>query len=114
MKASDARHLALSFPETEEAPHFEFDSFRVRGKIFATLAPDGQHLHVFVDEALRESALVLHADCLEKLWWGQKVMGLRVHLPTAKAAVVRQLLANAWKRKAPKRVVAEFDARGPS
>lgn len=28
--------LALSFPETEEAPHFEKTSFRVRGKIFAT------------------------------------------------------------------------------
>lgn len=28
--------LALSFPETSEAPHFDKTSFRVRGKIFAT------------------------------------------------------------------------------
>ncbi len=31
------RHLALSFPETIELPHFEKTSFRVNKKIFATL-----------------------------------------------------------------------------
>ena len=31
------RKLALSFPETEEKPHFEKTSFRVKNKIFATL-----------------------------------------------------------------------------
>lgn len=30
------RTSALSFPETEEAPHFEKTSFRVKKKIFAT------------------------------------------------------------------------------
>jgi predicted DNA-binding protein (MmcQ/YjbR family) len=29
--------MALSFPETTEAPHFERTSFRVKKKIFATL-----------------------------------------------------------------------------
>lgn len=32
------RSLALSFPETEESPHFENTSFRVKKKIFATLS----------------------------------------------------------------------------
>jgi hypothetical protein len=31
------RTLALSFPGTEEKPHFEKTSFRVNGRIFATL-----------------------------------------------------------------------------
>ena len=31
------RKLALSFEETEEIPHFEKPSFRIRKKIFATL-----------------------------------------------------------------------------
>lgn len=30
------RQMALSFPETNEEPHFEKTSFRVRKKIFAT------------------------------------------------------------------------------
>jgi hypothetical protein len=33
------RKLALSFEETTEAPHFEVTSFKVKGKIFATLNP---------------------------------------------------------------------------
>lgn len=31
------RKIALSFPNTEELPHFHLASFRVRKKIFATL-----------------------------------------------------------------------------
>jgi hypothetical protein len=31
------RTLALSFPDTEEQPHFDLQSFRVKNKIFATL-----------------------------------------------------------------------------
>lgn len=31
------RTIALSFPNTEELPHFELTSFRVKGKIFATM-----------------------------------------------------------------------------
>ncbi|MEQ1678684.1 MAG: MmcQ/YjbR family DNA-binding protein [Chitinophagaceae bacterium] len=32
------RELALSFPETDEHPHFERRAFRVKKKIFATLS----------------------------------------------------------------------------
>ena len=32
------RQLALSFPETDEHPHFERRAFRVKKKIFATLS----------------------------------------------------------------------------
>jgi hypothetical protein len=31
------RKLALSFPDTEEQPHFNIPSFRVKKKIFATM-----------------------------------------------------------------------------
>ena len=31
------RQLALSFPETEEQPHFHLTSFRVKKKIFCTI-----------------------------------------------------------------------------
>ncbi len=106
MKLGDARRIALALPEAAEAPHFDFTSFRVRGKIFATAPPDGLHLHVFVDDDARERALELHAEFIEKLWWGKKVVGLRVRLAGAKAAVVRELLHGAWRRKAPKALVS--------
>ena len=41
---ANARKLALSFPEAEERDHQGHPSFRVRGKIFATLWPDEQRV----------------------------------------------------------------------
>ena len=43
------RRLALSLPETTEAPHHDMTSFRVGGKIFATMPPQGDRVHIFVD-----------------------------------------------------------------
>ena len=37
MDANHFRMLALAFPETEESPHHEKSSFKVKKKIFATL-----------------------------------------------------------------------------
>jgi hypothetical protein len=102
MKLAEVRRFALSLPEAAEEPHFHFASFRVRGKIFATLPPGGAHAHIFVGDEEREKALELHPDFIEKLHWGKRVVGVRVTLAKAKAAVVTQLLAQAWKRKAPR------------
>lgn len=41
MTADEFRDIALSFPEAEERSHMNHPDFRVRGKIFATLGPDG-------------------------------------------------------------------------
>jgi hypothetical protein len=105
MKLDAARRIALALPEATEAPHHQYTSFRVGGKIFATAPPAGDALHVFVDDDERERALALQPDCTEKLLWGGKVVGLRVSLAAAPAAFVRQLLAQAWRRKAPKHLL---------
>lgn len=102
MKLAEARRLALKLPEAEEAPHFDYTSFRVRKKIFATAPPSEDFLHVFVDDDAREQAIALHPEWIEKLWWGKKVLGVRVALAAADKAVVARLLQNAWRRKAPK------------
>ena len=96
------RRYALSLAEVTEQPHFDYVSFRIRGKIFLTVPPDGKHLHVFVAEEQRELALAVHAACVEKLWWGGKVVGLRVDLAKAEGKAVKELIDQAWARKAPK------------
>lgn len=40
MTSRQFQQRALAFPEASEEPHFEKTSFRVRKKIFATLAPE--------------------------------------------------------------------------
>jgi hypothetical protein len=99
---ADVRRLALALPDATEAPHFKYTSFRVRGKIFATAPPDGTALHVFVGEEARAQALALQPAAVEKLEWGGKVVGLRVLLARAEAALVGSLLRHAWTCKAPK------------
>ena len=100
MTLAQARRYALSLPGTREEPHFERTSFRVRGKIFATAMPDDGYLNVFVGDAHREPALAgHHPDCVEKLMWGGKAVGLRVSLADASPAVVKDLLLVAWRQK---------------
>ena len=94
------RALAMALPEATEAPHFQRTSFRVRGKIFATA--EAGYLHVFVGEEARGRALALHPGFIEKLPWGAKIVGLRIHLPSATEKVVAALLEQAWRTKAPK------------
>lgn len=106
MKIATVRRYALSLPEVTEEPHFELSSFRVRGRIFATVPPDEEHLHLFVAEPVRVSALASYPECLEKLYWGKRVAGLRLKLAKAKPSVVKLLVLQAWMDKAPKRLVA--------
>ena len=102
MKIAQVRRFALALPEVTEAPHFHLSSFRVRGRIFATVPPGGEHLHVFVGDEDREVALELEPGFLEKLHWGKRVVCVRVSLAKAKPKVVERLLAQAWSRKAPR------------
>lgn len=110
MTLAQARKIALAFPESVEAPHFEYTSFRVKGKIFATAPPGGGFLHVFVGEEERRAALAAEGAALEELEWGARVVGLRVTLAKAPAGLVRHLLELAWTARAPKTVVAAWRA----
>ncbi|MES2520120.1 MAG: MmcQ/YjbR family DNA-binding protein [Bacteroidota bacterium] len=45
------QEMALAFPETEELPHFEKTSFRVKNKIFATFDPKKNQATVKLSES---------------------------------------------------------------
>lgn len=113
MTLAQARKLALALPEASEEPHFDKWSFRVRGKIFATVPPDGKHLHVFVGDDLTAAMVALRPSAFEELWWGKNPVGVRVDLPAADAKSVAALLEESWRRKAPRALVVAFDARAP-
>lgn len=106
MKLSSVRKYALSLPEAAEAPHFDYLSFRVRGKIFVTFPPGDEFVHIFPSEESRERALALYPQFVERLMWGNKVAGVRITLAEAIPAVVKGLIFSAWQRKAPKSLQA--------
>jgi YjbR len=107
MKIASVRSFALSLSEVTEEPHHHFSSFRVAGKIFVTVPPDQEHIHVFVPETAREQALATYPEFMEKLLWGGKVVGIRISLPSANAKVVKAIVKAAWSFKAPAVLAAE-------
>jgi hypothetical protein len=113
VRLDSARRHALSLPETTEAPHFEASSFRVGGKIFATIPPDGKRLRLLVDPAERHALVAANPSAFGDVRWGQRTVDdwVEVIVANANRAEVCELLTDAWRRRAPKRLVADFDAR---
>ena len=113
MDIDAVRAIAFALPELTEAPHFDYGSFRVKGKIFVTLPPDQRHIHVFVDEQERLLALAVYPHAVEPLHWGKKILGVRVDLHQADPDAVAHLIQAAWRHKAPKRLLAATMGSGP-
>ena len=103
MKIETARKFARSLEGAIEAPHHDHASFRIRGRIFVTVPPTEDVIHVFVGEEDRELALAMYPDWAGKLLWGGKVCGLRITLAAAAAAPVKRLIAKAHEAQASKR-----------
>lgn len=103
------RRIALSLPEATEAPHHDMTSFRVGGKIFATVPPQGDRVHVMVTEEEVRAYRAEFPDAVEELWWGTRLSGCRVILKKADQALLRELLTESWRRRAPKKLLASYD-----
>ena len=115
MKFETIRKYAMSLEAVTEEPHHTYSSFRVRGKIFVTIPPDREFIHVFIGEEEREPALAMHPDSVEKLLWGGKALGLRVRLANSQPALVKLLVAKAYETRVrkdagPKKIKLKRDA----
>lgn len=110
MKASleQCRQFAMSLPEVTEEPHHHMGSFRVRGKIFTTLPPGNEYLHIFIDDERRELAVAMNPEACENLPWGKRIVGVRVCLAECEQDFVEELLEAAWRRKAPKALLKQL------
>lgn len=109
--SKDVRRLALALPETEESAHMGHPDFRVRTKIFATLSEkeDRAVLKLSPDEhtALVESQpeVFLSTGGWSKNGWTSVV------LRKVPVGVFCDLLVESWRRTAPRKLVADFDAK---
>jgi hypothetical protein len=104
------RRLALALPDVVELPHHEMTSFRVAGKIFVTVPPSGDRAHAFVDASDVASYCAEFSGAVEELYWGKKLRGCRVLLRQATQPMLSEVLTAGWCAKAPKKLLAEFEA----
>jgi hypothetical protein len=99
VNADAVRQFSLALPEATEEPHFHFTSFRIGGRIFATMPPGDRLLHVFVPEEDREVAVAAHPDFCESLQWGKRVVGVKIDLEAAPETLVTDLIRAAYDLK---------------
>jgi hypothetical protein len=104
VSVDEARSLALSLPEAVEQDHHGRPSFRVGGKIFATLWSE-ERMNVMLDEGGILAAVEATPDACEGVWWGKRLAAVGVSLPLVEPARLRELLEDAWGEKAPARLV---------
>ncbi|MFF2038969.1 MmcQ/YjbR family DNA-binding protein [Kitasatospora sp. NPDC058170] len=105
------RTMALALPSAVQQPTWEIETLRVGTKIFAMGSPDGATVSV---KSTREDQLELLAAEPEVFSF-PKYVGrhgwVGVRLDAVDPEELRDLLTEAWRRTAPKRLVKEFDAR---
>ncbi len=112
MTRDEFRRAALAFPEAAEQETWGHPTFRVRGKMFATMSADDDAATV---KASREAQAALVGSEPETFsvpaYVGQHGwIGIRLARVDPEEAV--ELLDEAWRATAPKRVVAAYDASG--
>jgi hypothetical protein len=95
----EARALALALPDAQERDHHGRPSFRVDGRIFATLW-DGAHMNVMVDEPGIRTYVARDPQVYSEVWWGKRLAAVRVLLDRVAADELGALLADAWETKA--------------
>ena len=101
----DVRRLALALPEVVEQDHHGRPSFRVAGRIFATLW-DADHMNAMLDEDGIRTAVQNSPDTCAERWWGRRLAAVTVDLRRASEEQVADLLTDAWEGKAPRRLIS--------
>ena len=105
----DIRRIALSFPEAVEADHHGMPSFRVGGKIFATIHIAPPRMMAKLDIEDQHNLTQAHPGLVEPVpgSWGRKGSTF-LWYAQADEALVRLMLDLAWRGRAPRRLTDDF------
>jgi hypothetical protein len=111
MRSDAVRRIALSLPEAEERETWGEATFRVRDKIFVILGSGGR---ASVKASVQEQSALVGTD--QETFQIAPYVGrfgwVSVALGSVDRDEMRELVTEAWRLTAPKRLVAAFD-EGP-
>jgi hypothetical protein len=103
------RRLALAFPGVEEGLSYGTPGFRVRGKFLARLWEDGETLVVKCGDDERNFRMKADPETFFITDHYRGYPTVLVRLPRVTEADLRDVLEEAWRRQAPRRLVTEYD-----
>jgi hypothetical protein len=105
------RQLALGLPGVEEGTSYRTTAFKVNGKLFARFHQDGESLVVRVEYAAREVLMGANPKTFYVTDHYRCWPFMLVRIESVDLDELRQVLEDAWRSRAPKRLVAAWDAR---
>lgn len=105
------RAAAEALPEVTERPAWGMTCYRIRDKIFTSMDPDDPSVvGVAVDKGEREALLAAEpGKYFVKAGHDDNYAWMRVRLAAVDDAEMRELLEDAWRLKAPKRLVKAWE-----
>ena len=110
MTFDDVRAMALALPQVEEATSYGTPAFRIRKRLIARLHDDHDALVIRVDGLEREALLATKPDQFFVTPHYEGTNWILARLDTVDPHELAELLAAAWRRLAPRRIVEAFDA----
>ena len=105
------RRAAVGLPEVEEDTWYRTPSLRVRGKSFTRLREDGETLVVLIDFDSRDSMLRLQPEVFYLTDHYRNSPAVLIRLSAIRRPQLREVLADSWRRVAPRTLVARPEGR---
>jgi hypothetical protein len=111
MTLEDVRAMVRDLPGTAEAQSRGVVSFTVRAKLFLRLMEDGRTLLLRTDPYERGYLLSTAPDVFYVDDQIREHPWVRARLDLAEPTELRELVRDAWRRRAPPKLVEAFDSR---
>ena len=105
----EVRQFARTLAGIEEGTSYGTPAFRVRGRFLGRLHDDGERLVLKIDVAEREALLQMQPSTFTVTPHYEPYPPVLIRLETVDPLELRELITEAWRQEAPKRLVADFD-----
>jgi hypothetical protein len=105
------RELARQLPGVEESTSYGTAALKVQGKLLVRLKEDGETIVLRTDSIEREHLLRTAPKTFYITDHYRDYPSVLVRLPHVAPAQLRELLEDAWRRVASKKLIASYDAK---
>ena len=109
MTFKQLQRLCMALPEVEERETWGDATFRVNGKIFVISSPDGDSASIKASLDDQSGLVAMDPDTFAVAAYTGKYGWVRVRLGGVPVELGDRLIKNAWRRTAPKRLLAKFE-----
>jgi hypothetical protein len=110
VSGDDARRLALGFPEAVENETWGHPTFRVRDKMFMAMDGEGMSVTVKAPKEAQAALVGSEPETFSVPAYVGRHGWVAVRLDRVEADELAELIDEAWRMTAPKRLVKAFDA----